>query len=87
MEIMNQLENLKKIAKIKLVKNDIEHLKAGQEKIQDDLSMIKKQLLSPDDGAIARINRNTTFRKRADKVMWSLWIAVLGIIGKMIFWD
>jgi hypothetical protein len=55
--------------------------------MQEDLSMIKKQLLGPDDGAIARINRNTTFRKRADKVMWSLWIAVLGIIGKMIFWD
>jgi|TARA_R100000152_G_C6708711_1_gene136730 hypothetical protein len=84
---MARLTNENLHTEIKLVKNDIEHLKAGQEKIQDDLSMIKKQLLSPDDGAIARINRNTTFRKRADKVMWSLWIAVLGIIGKMIFWD
>ena len=72
---------------ISLVKKDVNHLKDGQQKIQDDLTMIKKQLLNPDDGAIARINKNTTFRRRTDKVLWSLWIAVLGIIGKMIFWD
>ena len=84
---MARLTNENLHSEIKLVKNDIEHLKDGQEKIQSDLSMIKKQLLGPDDGAIARINRNTEFRNKAQKVLWSLWIAVLGIIGKMIFWD
>ena len=74
-------------SEIKLVKNDIEHLKSGQVKMQEDLTMIKKQLLSPDDGAIARINKNTTFRKNTQKTLWSLWIAILGILGKMIFWD
>ena len=84
---MARLTNENLHSEIKLVKNDIEHLKDGQEKIQSDLSMIKKQLLGPDDGAIARINRNTEFRNKAQKVLWSLWIAILGIIGKMIFWD
>tara|TARA_R100000152_G_C6718117_1_gene144547 strand:+ start:133 stop:387 length:255 start_codon:yes stop_codon:yes gene_type:complete len=84
---MARLTNQDLHSEIKLVKQDAEHIKTNQEKMQEDLSMIKRQLLGPDDGAIARINRNTTFRKRADKVMWSLWIAVLGIIGKMIFWD
>ena len=46
-------------SEIKLVKQDIEYLKDGQTKMQEDLTMIKKQLLSPDDGAIARINKNT----------------------------
>jgi hypothetical protein len=84
---MARLTNENLHSEIKLVKQDVAYLKDGQVKMQEDLTMIKKQLLSPDDGAIARINRNTTFRRRTDKVLWSLWIAVLGIIGKMIFWD
>ena len=74
-------------SEIKLVKNDIEYLKEGQVKMQEDLTMIKKQLLSPDDGAIARIKKNTEYRRQTQKVLWSIWIALLGIIGKMIFWD
>jgi hypothetical protein len=84
---MARLTNENLHSEIKLVKQDVAYLKDGQVKMQEDLTMIKKQLLSPDDGAIARINRNTTFRRRTDKVLWSLWIAVLGIIGKMVFWD
>jgi hypothetical protein len=49
--------------------------------------MIKKTLLDPDAGTIARVNQNTTFRKSAQRTLWSLWIAVLGIIGKLIFWN
>ena len=74
-------------SEIKLVKQDVEYLKNGQERMQEDLTMIKKQLLSPDDGAIARINKNTEYRRKTQKVLWSIWIALLGIIGKMIFWD
>ena len=55
--------------------------------MQEDLTMIKKQLLNPDDGAISRINKNTDFRIKAQRTLWSIWIALLGIIGKMIFWD
>ena len=74
-------------SEIKLVKQDVEYLKNGQTKMQEDLTMIKKQLLGPDDGAIARINKNTEYRKKTQKVLWSIWVALLGIVGKMIFWD
>jgi len=84
---MARLTNENLHSELKLVNQEVAYLKDGQVRMQEDLTMIKKQLLSPDDGAIARINRNTTFRKRTDKVLWSLWIAVLGIIGKMVFWD
>jgi len=84
---MARLTNEHLHSEIKLVKNDVEHLRDGQEKIQDDLTMIKKVLLNPDDGTIARVNKNTVFRKSTGKVLWSLWIAMIGVIAKLIFWD
>ena len=72
---------------IKLVKQDIEHVKTNQQQMQDDITMIKKTLLGPDSGTIARVNKNTAFRKSTGKILWSIWIALLGIIGKIIFWD
>ena len=72
---------------INLVKKDVEFLKEGQLRIQSDLTMIKKTLLGPDSGTIARVNKNTAFRKSTGKVLWSIWIALLGIIGKIIFWE
>ena len=40
-----------------------------------------------DDGTIARVNRNTSFRKGAQKTLWSIWIVIVGILGKLIFWN
>tara|TARA_R110001592_G_scaffold2180_2_gene13285 strand:+ start:57 stop:311 length:255 start_codon:yes stop_codon:yes gene_type:complete len=72
---------------IKLVKQDVEYMRANQARMQEDLSMIKKTLLGPDNGTIARVNKNTEFRKSTGRVLWSVWIALIGIIGKIIFWD
>tara|TARA_Y100000310_G_C20402107_1_gene677917 strand:+ start:613 stop:822 length:210 start_codon:yes stop_codon:yes gene_type:complete len=55
--------------------------------MKQDLRDIKKKLLDPDDGAFARVNRNTGFRKSTQKTLWSIWVAILGIIGKLLFWD
>ena len=55
--------------------------------VREDVRFIKKRLLDPDNGAIARVNKNTDFRKSTGKVLWSIWIAILGIIGSLIFWD
>ena len=84
---MPRLTNADLHSEIQLLKQDLEHVKAGQTKMMNDVSMIKKTLLDPDAGTIARVNQNTIFRKNAQKTLWSLWIAVLGIIGKMIFWN
>ena len=69
------------------IEKDIEYMKEGQAKMQNDLTMIKKTLLDPDAGTIARVNQNTNFRKSAQQTLWSIWIALIGIIGKMIFWN
>ena len=84
---MARLTNEHLHSEIKIVKHDMAHLKEGQSQIREDLTMIKKQLLGPDDGAIARINKNTDFRNKTQKVLWSIWIVLLGIVGKMMFWD
>ena len=84
---MPRLTNADLYNDIQLLKQDIEYMKEGQAKMQNDLTMIKKTLLDPDAGTIARVNQNTTFRKSAQKTLWSIWIALIGIIGKLIFWN
>ena len=84
---MPRLTNADLYNDIQLLKQDIEYMKDGQAKMQSDLTMIKKTLLDPDAGTIARVNQNTTFRKSAQKTLWSIWIALIGIIGKLIFWN
>ena len=84
---MPRLTNEHLHSEIKIVKHDIEYLKEGQGRMQADITMIKKVLLDPDKGAIARVNRNTDFRTKAGAAIWSVWIAVLGILGKIIFWN
>ena len=55
--------------------------------LKEDVRFIKKRLLDPDDGTIARANRNTSFRKSAQKTLWSIWLVIIGILGKIIFWN
>tara|TARA_R100001591_G_C4326244_1_gene176880 strand:- start:802 stop:1056 length:255 start_codon:yes stop_codon:yes gene_type:complete len=84
---MPRLTNEHLSNEINLVKQELEYLKKNQDKMQADLSMIKERLLNPDEGTIARVNKNTQFRKSTTKVLWSIWIALIGILTKMIFWD
>ena len=55
--------------------------------LKQDIRFIKKKLLDPDNGAIARVNKNTSFRKSAQKTLWSIWLVIIGILGKIIFWN
>ena len=55
--------------------------------VKEDVRFIKKRLLDPDGGAISRVNQNTTFRKQTQKTLWTIWIAILGIVTKIIFWN
>ena len=82
-----RLTNAELHNEIKLVQKDMEHLKQGQIKMQSDISMIKKTLLDPDYGTIAKVNRNTDFRKKANTALWTVWGVVVGLVAKLIFWD
>ena len=84
---MARLTNSDLHNEIKLVKKDMTFLKEGQLKMQSDITMIKKVLLDPDNGAISRVNRNTDFRKKANAALWSIWVAMIGVIAKLIFWN
>ena len=84
---MARLTNEHLHSEIKLVKQEVEYIKDNQARMQEDLTMIKKTLLGPDDGTISRVNKNTAFRKGAQRTLWSIWIVLIGILGKMIFWD
>jgi len=72
---------------IQLLKQDIDHMKGAQLKMANDISAIKRTLLDPDKGAIARVNRNTEFRKIASGALWSVWVAMIGVLAKIIFWN
>ena len=83
---MGRLTNENLHSEIKLVKNDMDYLKEGQEKMQQDITMIKKVLLNPDNGTVSRVNKNTDFRKSTGRALWSVWVALIGIMAKLIFW-
>jgi len=84
---MGRLTNADLHNEIQLLKQDLEHIKTGQTKTQNDISMIKRTLLDPDKGAIARVNRNTEFRKIAGRALWSVWVTMVGVLAKLIFWN
>ena len=84
---MARLTNSDLHNEIKLVKKDMTFLKEGQAKMQSDITMIKKVLLDPDNGTISKVNRNTDFRKKANAALWSIWVAMIGVIAKLIFWN
>ena len=84
---MGRLTNENLHSEIKIVKNDMAYLKDGQAKMQEDITMIKKVLLNPDNGTVARVNKNTQFRKGSQKTLWTIWVVLIGIVGKMIFWQ
>jgi len=84
---MARLTNADLHKDIQLLKQDIDHMKSAQLKMANDISMIKRTLLDPDKGAIARVNRNTEFRKIAGGALWSVWVAMVGVLAKLIFWN
>ena len=53
--------------------------------LKQDVREIKKRLLDPDDGTIARINKNTSFRKSARIWLGIFFTSIIGIVTKMLF--
>mgnify|MGYP003139254592 FL=1 len=53
--------------------------------LKKDVRDIKKRLLDPDDGVVARINWNTSFRKSARIWLGIFFTSLIGIVTKMLF--
>mgnify|MGYP003154196310 FL=1 len=62
-----------------------EQLHAELLELKQDVREIKKRLLDPDDGTIARINKNTSFRKTARIWLGVFFTSIIGIVTKMLF--
>ena len=62
-----------------------EQLHAELLELKQDIREIKKRLLDPDDGTIARINKNTSFRKSARIWLGVFFTSIIGIVTKMLF--
>ena len=55
--------------------------------IKEDVRDLKRRLLDPDAGIVSRVNKNTSFRNNASKVLWSIWVTIVGILAKLMFWN
>jgi len=53
--------------------------------LKEDVREIKRRLLDPDDGVIARINVNTSFRKTARIWLGVFFTSIIAIVTKMLF--
>tara|TARA_R110002051_G_scaffold321566_2_gene409571 strand:- start:9 stop:215 length:207 start_codon:yes stop_codon:yes gene_type:complete len=53
--------------------------------LKQDIREIKRRLLDPDDGVIARININTSFRKSARIWLGVFFTSIIAIVTKMLF--
>ena len=62
-----------------------EQLQAAILELKQDVREIKKRLLDPDDGVVARINVNTGFRKSARIWLGIFFTSIIGIVTKMLF--
>ena len=68
---------------IALMKQRMEQVDEKLDKLDEKLDVLTKQLLNPDDGVTARVNKNTSARKLLSKAMWILYGIVAAAIAKM----
>ena len=71
-EILEEIEKLKKKIPTAngdfiLLKKTVGDLEIGQQGLKDDIKELKERLLNPDNGVVARVNRNSDFRKDSEK--------------------
>ena len=71
-EILEEVEKLKKMIPTAngdfiLLKKTVGDLEIGQQGLKSDIKELKERLLNPDNGVVARVNRNSDFRKGSEK--------------------
>ena len=71
-EILDEIEKLKKKIPTAngdfiLLKKTVGDLEVGQQGLRGDIKELKERLLNPDDGVVARVNRNSEFRKDSEQ--------------------
>jgi len=70
---------------IALMQQRMDQMDKKLDKMDGKLDDLVKQLLDPDNGVTARVNKNTSARKSMVKALWVLYGIVAAAIAKMFF--
>jgi SMC interacting uncharacterized protein involved in chromosome segregation len=70
---------------IALMQQRMDQMDKKLDKMDEKLDTLTKQLLDPDDGVAARVNKNTTARKSLVKAIWVLYGIAAAAIAKFFF--
>jgi len=70
---------------IALMQQRMDNMEKKLDKMDEKLDSLCKQLLHPDNGVTARVNRNTAARKVLVRALWVLYGIVAAAIAKMFF--
>lgn len=70
---------------IALMQQRMDQMDKKLDKMDEKLDNLVKQLLDPDNGVTARVNRNTAARKVLVRALWVLYGIVAAAIAKIFF--
>ena len=62
----------------------IEVMQGKQDEITGHLEKIKEAVYNPDSGLYARIRELETWKSTSSRMIWTLFTAIVGLIGAMI---
>ena len=71
------------VKEMALMEQRMDSMDEKLDKMDGKLDMLTEKLLGPDDGVVARVNKNTSTRKVMVKAMWVIYAATIGLIIKM----
>ena len=70
---------------IALMKQRMDSMEEKLDKMDDKLDMLTKNLLDPDNGVVARVNKNTSARITMQRGLWGIWTIVVGSLAAYFF--
>jgi len=70
---------------IALMKQRMDSMEDKLDKMDNKLDMLTKNLLDPDKGVVARVNKNTSARLTMQRGLWGLWTIVVGSLVAYFF--
>lgn len=63
----------------------LERLKEVEANLDNRIGCLERKLLDPDNGLFSRVKENTNFRKTVMKWLGIVTLAVIGLLGRLIY--
>jgi len=71
------------VKEMALMEHRMDSMEEKLDKMDGKLDMLTEKLLDPDNGVVARVNKNTSTRKIMVKAIWIVYAAIAGLMIKM----